>query len=581
MAKRFWSLVCLACLWQSAEAQPQIDYLNRRDIEFPANIESQRDQIQHLLLFVSSDKGENWNQIAKKSPQDDSKFGFSAPFDGEYWFRIACVNLQGQQDPANIFTAKSTSIVRIDTTRPILKAQAVKGAGDVAVTWSILEDHPKWDTFALEYQSKDSPGAVWQRIPAKAGLTGTTNFVPNTQGPIVIKITLADQAGNVAASSTDLGGNGGIQTALAQGPGVPTMPLAIPPTMPAFGETQPIQLPPAPPVQPTPPAYQPTAQPTPPAYQPPVAPPQYAQTLPGVPDQVPLANTVQRKLQPELTQTVYSQTPWGSTLAKTEPPVRTIASTAQTPAPVLVQQSYQAPAPPAAPQKKLPPIQFVNTPKVILEYEVSQIGASGIGVVDFYVSVDDGKTWVRLLEDESVVGKTTIGDNKRLIPLTAGDGDYWFIMNIKSKAQLRQEAESGIKPREPQPGDLPEMRVRLDTKPPVSELYAPVPDPSRSNTLLLRWKAEDDNLSESPITLEWSESREGPWQQLGINLPNSGRHAWPVPDQLPVQIFMRLRVRDLGDNESTAVTAEPLIIDLKEAKGRLKSIQSLPKVPNR
>ena len=155
-------------------------------------------------------------------------------------------------------------------------------------------------------------------------------------------------------------------------------------------------------------------------------------------------------------------------------------------------------------------------------------------------------------------------------------------MLIKSKAQLKQEEESGTtRLREPQAGDAPEMRVRLDTKPPVAVLYAPRPDPTRPNTLQLLWSAQDDNFGEAPVTLEWSETKDGPWHAIGINLPNTGKHSWPIPDTLPVQVHMRLRVRDLADNESIAATQEPLIVDLKEAKGRLRNILPLPKIPTK
>ena len=50
---------------------------------------------------------------------------------------------------------------------------------------------------------------------------------------------------------------------------------------------------------------------------------------------------------------------------------------------------------------------------------------------------------------------------------------------------------------------------------------------------------------------------------------------------MPVQVYMRLRVRDLAGNESVAVTADPQLVDLSEPEGKLLNVSVSPRVLDR
>ena len=109
------------------------------------------------------------------------------------------------------------------------------------------------------------------------------------------------------------------------------------------------------------------------------------------------------------------------------------------------------------------------------------------------------------------------------------------------------------------------MRVEVDTTPPQAGLYRPEVVPNRPDTLLLRWYAKDSKFGPTPITLEWSESRDGPWQTIAADLPHTGlygQHLWQVPSGVH-QVCLRLLVRDAAGNESEAKT-EPILADLSE-----------------
>src|SRR6185436_11732048 len=101
--------------------------------------------------------------------------------------------------------------------------------------------------------------------------------------------------------------------------------------------------------------------------------------------------------------------------------------------------------------------------------------------------------------------------------------------------------------KKPRPGDAPEMRVEIDTQAPTIGLFQPVADPQRPDQLLLRWTARDKNLGATPIHLEYSDQRDGPWLPIKLDAENTGRYAnqhvtgdfsWKVPPNIPVQVFL-------------------------------------------
>jgi hypothetical protein len=208
----------------------------------------------------------------------------------------------------------------------------------------------------------------------------------------------------------------------------------------------------------------------------------------------------------------------------------------------------------------MPQLQIVNDPEIVLEYEVSKIGPSGLGKIEVWLTRDNGANWVRFAEDPDASQATTGEQYKRTL-LLPGEGVYGISLVVKSKA--------GIGKQGPRPGDVPEMLVEVDKTPPEAQLYQLVPDPQRRDTVILSWVAKDRNLAANPITLEWAERPMGPWQVIGAELPNAGRFPWTLPKSLPSHVYLRLLVRDKAGNEAVAVTPVPELVDLTEPEGKL------------
>jgi hypothetical protein len=101
----------------------------------------------------------------------------------------------------------------------------------------------------------------------------------------------------------------------------------------------------------------------------------------------------------------------------------------------------------------------------------------------------------------------------------------------------------------PRSGDRPQARFELDMTPPKAEMYIPLPDPSWPNREILSWLAEDRNLADKPITLEWAPRAEGPWKVIGeASMPNTGKFSWVPPNKVPPEAVVRLTVFDRAGN---------------------------------
>lgn len=547
------------------------DFSNQRELRVPINFQSTlRSEMTDVVLYASYDQGRSYLQVARVKP-DKNEFVFEPTVEGECWLRVAVINRQGKQEPENIQAGPPDRRIIIDRMKPVLRTfTAQRQEGDVVVNWEILEDHFDAQGFRIEYQPKDNPGAFWSAVQAAPGLSGQTRFRPNTAAPVFVRITAKDQAGNQIVASAETAGTVNV-AALP-----PTLPNSV--VVPAGGPnataiTGPPALPPAPGPMPVSPM---------PVSPPPQIPPQeirqaQAVVQPPVNPMPPVAPVV-----PPLAPPMGQQNKnWSPGSLPIDPGERVVANSQAPPPPVQptpnpginggnVPSVNSLYPPPPPPKKPLPPLQYVNHPQVVLEYELAKVGASGIGSVELWWTKNDGQTWDLYADAPDIQGTTTNGKQARTVELP-GDGVYGFTLVVKSRAGL------GKPP--PRPGDVPQLRFEVDTVPPLAQLYAPVPDPQRPGALILKWAAKDANLTANPITLEWAEHRQGPWMPIATTIPNDGRHSWQLPDRLPVQVYMRLRVRDLAGNESIAVTGEPQLVDLSEPEGRLLNVHAMPRRP--
>jgi hypothetical protein len=200
--------------------------------------------------------------------------------------------------------------------------------------------------------------------------------------------------------------------------------------------------------------------------------------------------------------------------------------------------------------------EITNSTQVTLDYEVTHKGPSGVKKVELYLTADEGRTWQRYHEDLSAKPTMTVN-----LP---GEGIYGLRLVITSGAGLARRA--------PQPGDLPQMRIEVDTTPPAVRLFPPQPDPARPGTLLLTWNASDRNLAANPITLQYAERPDGPWQTIAKELTNTGRYPWLLPPNIAPRVYLKVVALDAAGNEGVDQSPEAVVIDSVEPEGQIRGI---------
>ncbi len=523
-------------------AGDEVHHVNFRNPEIPIILPQDpvaRSQIKQLSLYVSTDQGKTWNQVAVASPTQTG-FPFVAPADGLYWFQVVSIDQQGVSDPPveQISTLPPKLRTVVDTRKPIVKLSAERKADQVIASWQVQDEYLNLSTLKLEYQNSDSP--VWTPVSiVPAAANGSKSWTVGPAGAVTVRLQVQDAAGNTAIDERRLPADPIQNTSVATAPpppAPPVSPFATPPSSPSA----------ATPLVAPPPALG-AGLPTPPTafpVRPPVAEWQPGGPVKAMPPTAPVAPVDEGR------RIIASSHGSGH--------VATAPGASYTPSPT---SAYPNPATPtgARPRGKLPEVQFVNTHHLELDYQV-KVGPSGVGSVELWVTQDDGQTWKPFANDEDLQPPFVVD-----VP---EDGPYGFMMIVKSRAGLGRKA--------PAPGDAPDVRLEVDTTPPVVTMYVPEADPKRRDMLQLLWTATDRNLGNAnvkPVTWQMAESLEGPWRNIASELPNTGKYVWPMPQNLPYEVYLRVIVRDLAGNEATATTDLPVQVDLVEPEITFKGLK--------
>ncbi len=238
-------------------------------------------------------------------------------------------------------------------------------------------------------------------------------------------------------------------------------------------------------------------------------------------------------------------------------------------------------SPTAAPE--LATVPAVNYTKFDIQYQLDA-GPSGVSRIDLFATRDDGRTWVKWSQHdgkESPLRVSVDGRGNQQV-----EGHYGFKMVPVSGA--------GLSDGPPVAGTPPDVRVNVDTTPPMITAYQPTADPNLRNTMLLHWKATDRNFGKDPIAIEWSEHPGGPWKSVTNGdavvpvaggtgsspnrIPNTGTYAWGLPAGLASpKVYLRFTAWDAAGNKSEAVTPEPVLVDLTKPRATIHGIVGAPR----
>lgn len=205
--------------------------------------------------------------------------------------------------------------------------------------------------------------------------------------------------------------------------------------------------------------------------------------------------------------------------------------------------------PPAPPVPNTANVRMVNSKRISLNYEVQNVGKSGISTVELWYT-QDGRNWQKYEERTNQQPPFVFDVND--------EGRYGFTLLVRSGV--------GLGRRPPQVGDSPQIWVEVDlTKPVVQVLNVDVGRGAETGNLTIQWRATDKNLGHQPITLSYAEQASGPWTTIAANVENTGRYVWKMPPQgVPYRFLVRVEATDLAGNVGTGDWLKPVLVDLAE-----------------
>jgi hypothetical protein len=232
----------------------------------------------------------------------------------------------------------------------------------------------------------------------------------------------------------------------------------------------------------------------------------------------------------------------------------------------------------------LPAIQVINVARFAVAYDVEQKGPSGVSKAEVWVTRDDGRSWQKWSTTEKTESPVTVDLATKTNAKV--EGVYGIKIVLLSGA--------GLSSGPPVSGDAPDMRVDVDLTPPLVKIYEPIPDPNQKDTMILRWQAVDHNLANDPITLEWAEQAEGPWNPIvssdggtaplgssaavaSKRLPNTGQYSWKLPSNFPThRVYIRVTARDTAGNVGEVHSPHPILVDLNKPVAKIHGIIGAP-----
>ena len=543
--------------------------MNNLAVRLPIEIEdAQRAHLKGLVLYVKEGVQGAWNKVDQGVPQQ-TEFICRVPREGEYWFRIVAIDSQGRPQPADLNKdLQDAVVVVVDVTAPTVDVHFAGVTNDGTLVQCDVHDanlDPLQTHFFFQTQDQ-----VWRPLDAVPGRAGLFCIPRQAVLTNMVKVSAADLGHNATNRVYNLGelaqaGRGSASASqTAANSQAPIDQQQLPPPI---APVVPNPVPPAPPSGPL--VQSPYAAPqnqvpqittsTPPTKSTGGAITMVSETWsPG--EEVRSPRDVNPQVRPASTTRSFAN--------RNDPTTVRPGTTSETTAPTwptapiwpTVPTAPTAPTGTTAPtgptvagtlaRQATAPAQIVGSPTVLVNYEFENLGASGVGKFEIWATSDQGRTWIKMVDDPTRKNPAEIrfpGEGVFGLKLVASNGRGY-----------------GAEP--PQSGDPADCWIEVDTTKPKAEIIAVQAGTGpESGVLTVFWKAEDKNLASDGIDLYYATSTEGPWTAIAKNVHNDkgneGQYRWTPPTQAGAQSYLRLVVRDRAGNSAISQTVQPIPLD--------------------
>jgi hypothetical protein len=478
---------------------------------------------ERVVLQVSKDLGGTW-EAAGEAAASATSFNYSAPVDGEYWFRLRAIDRKGRQRGG----AGPDTRVLVDAAGPRLAGRVWKGAdGEICCRFAASDD--SIDTASLKVEYRGTADQGWKTVAAEgilarqapAHLVGEEIWWAGEKvDAITVRISVADASGNrtVKQFAMEPSDPGVDQVALAAEVGVPPLPEQSP-TPEVTVASAGTELPPA-------------------------APGGWTHESGAWSGGEPLARgTTPRGPQSVLVARPLSAAPPATADAIASPVTGGATTTG------------------AGLEYRGRPLQLSKSRRFSWDYESPQQPADGRRLrVELWHTRDGGVTWQRTAVDEDGVSPVDV-------QLPAA-GLYGFRLEIVAD-------EPGSAGEGPRSGDAPDTWLGVDEESPRVEIQNAARD-AAGDTIAIRYAAHDPLLAPRSVRLLYSPHAEGPWATIADHLENQGAHDWKPDRGVPTRVFVRIEATDAAGNVGAATSSEPIAVARTRFVGRLGGVRPVP-----
>lgn len=466
---------------------------------------------QGTAILFSSVNGAPLEQVQRVNAAVGG-FDFSAPSDGRYAFAVRMTDRYGQlQNEASPLAPELEVIV--DTLAPAMDLRLTQtGADSVNVAWSC--DSPVTPgSVRIEYA--EGTDGRWQQLEQATEATGNLQIRTSSGTSLSVRGFLTDLAGNEGTGTGQLVLSAASPVRPSEDPN-----LAIPvqnaaPEAATFGNQN------------------------------------------FVMGQSPFAGQRQRIATP-ISESAPASGHSAAPIIQNSPVVGTVPPSTPTnsfSSPTVPVTNGSSPAMQPVPQPQSSH-QFARNCVFDIAYQVEDVGPSGVGAVELFVTENNGQQWFRYGKDLDLQSPVQVD--------TRGEGTFGFAIRVYNGL--------GFGDPPPQPGEVPSIVVTVDSTPPTVRLGQPRIVSVGTGQIQLTWKVSEKNPAATPVRLEYATNPSGPWTPLFDWQQDQAGYQMPIQPGLAGGIYFRVLARDAAGNVATAQTTEPVIVDQTRPRARLLRI---------
>ncbi len=202
---------------------------------------------------------------------------------------------------------------------------------------------------------------------------------------------------------------------------------------------------------------------------------------------------------------------------------------------------------------------LIHTTNFNIGYTLEQVGSSGVGAVDLFITENNGRNWFYFGNDPDRQSPFAVSLKK--------GGQYGFTIRVRSGVGLSEDP--------PDDGDLPDTVIVVDTIAPRPRLNSlQQGGGSAHNQLQINWSLIENDLPPQSVMLSYSTTPNGPWEPMSSWIENTGRYLWTVDRVIDKPVYIRLEARDLAGNVAHVDSEQAIPIDMVKPTARIVEIET-------